>query len=801
MVISLGISSISFKIIPTQLDAKAGPLILAGYLGGPIGGLIAALCGAYYRITFGGPMLGIAVFMNLATAAIGVTAHYLTPSTNWPTIQKSTIKYIIVAFVLLHLIPLWYLSSLSDAPSPYAVPSQTLTAFIVVGIMSILATWQIMNYSLKFVNDGMQSADLANQLGLVMDASGMGKFDHKIGSAGPVFDTALMKIYGLDRPAGTLAQSEWEAIIHRDDIGRLRAQMQQTWLGEKVNDKADFRACHSDGSLRYIRATWTSETDRDGKVSRVVGLHADLSDIHEAKQQLQKSRDRLGLIAEKIPGVILEYDATDPNNPELLYISPKCIELWGVTDAEFYADHMLLTKMHAPEDIDYFLASILKGIRTSEPIFHRYSITTLTGQTRWLDYHGKAVSESGKLYVKAIILDATREVEAQGQAEMEREISRNAQKIESIGQLTGGVAHDFNNLLAVILGNLELLRDSVTSPPENTLIETAINATLRGADLTRNMLAFARKAPLTPIILDLNTVVRETKNWIGRALPESIIVETSLLAGLWPVEVDRASLESALLNLTLNARDAMEDHGSLTIETANVRIEQPYIDARKEELIPGRYVMLAVSDTGPGIPNEILGSIFEPFFTTKPTGKGSGLGLSMTFGFMRQSGGTVRVYTEINQGTTFKLYFPVASSLHLPPTEPVEELPTASKGYKLLIAEDETAVRDVLVMILERAGYQVMATTSGDAAFAVFEADPSYNLLLTDIVMPGQLQGTTLAKKLRKRWPDLPVIFMSGYASEATVHGNGLRPEDIRMMKPVQRADLLMAVEKVLSSS
>jgi PAS domain S-box-containing protein len=678
MVMSLGMNSISFKIIPTQFDAKAGPLIFAGYLGGPIGAVIAGTCGALYRYSQGGSAVNIGIFMNLATPAIGAAAYYLRPARNWPVTSKSTVAYLVVALAMLHIVPLWYLSRVNPDPDTHVVATQVAFGFASIGVLSTLVTWQVLNYAFRFANATVESAD-----------------------------------------------------------------------SEKL---------------------------------------------------LKDSRNRLEHIIEKLPGVALEVDGTGPDGPNLLYISPKCYNIWGVTDQEFYADPALLTKMHDPDDIEIFLKILYKSFETGEPVFHRYKITTRDGQTRWLDYHGSTDVEKGRALVKAIVLDATTEVEAQKKMERESEISRRAQKNESIGQLTGGVAHDFNNLLAVILGNLELLSDRDVPPAEQDLIDTAITATLRGADLTKNMLAFARQAPLTPVVLDLNCVVREAKNWIGRTLPESVNVETSLLAGLWPVKADRASLESALLNLTLNARDAMEGHGNLTIETANVRIDQAYIDARNEELAPGRYVMLAVSDTGPGISQDTLGSIFEPFFTTKPPGLGSGLGLSMTDGFMRQSGGTVQVYTEIDQGTTFKLYFPATNTQQEQFTQPeMTDHTTAHKGYKLLVAEDDKSVRETLVKVLERSGYHVTATSSGDAAFAMFEADPTYDLLLTDIVMPGKLQGTTLAKALRARWPALPVIFMSGYASEATVHGNGLRPEDIRMMKPVQRTDLLDAVAKVLS--
>ncbi|TNJ42487.1 PAS domain-containing protein [Phaeobacter sp. B1627] len=802
MVISLGMSSIALKIIPTQFDAKAGPLIIAGYLGGPVGGLIAGLCGALYRVSFGGPVLGIAVFMNLATAAIGVGAYYLRPSPNWPTIQKSTIIYIVVAFTLLHFIPFWYLSSISEAPNPYIVSAQVMVAFTLMGFLSIFLTSLIVKKAADFANNARQTADLSKKLDLAMRASGMGLFDHQIGDPAILLDAGMIAIYGLDREPGPGPLSEWAALVHPDDRLRVRRHIERVWAGEDVPDRMDFRATRTDGALRYIRATWFTELNADGTAKRVSGIHIDLTDIRLAEQRDKASAERLATIAEKLPGAIVEFDVTNWDEPELLVISPNCFDIWGYTSEEILADPSLLSQMHDPEDLGDFLQANKTSCETGEPLHHRFMITARDGQPRWLDYHGGSSNENGRVLVKAIVLDATREVEAQLQVDKEREISRNAQKIDSIGQLTGGVAHDFNNLLAVILGNLELLRDFDEPGLEKEVIETAITATLKGADLTRNMLAFARKAPLMPVKLDLNKVVLETKNWIGRTLPESVIVETSLLAGLWPVEADRASLESALLNLTLNARDAMEGKGNLTIETANVRIDQTYLDARQEELVPGRYVLLAVSDTGSGIPDEALGSIFEPFFTTKTIGEGSGLGLSMTFGFMRQSGGTIQVYTEIGQGTTFKLYFPAAAPQGDEEATPsVGNYGVANKSGKLLLAEDEAAVRDTLVRILELSGYQVLATATGDAACAAFEADPTFDLLLTDIVMPGKLQGTDLAKSLRERWPALPVIFMSGYASEATVHGNGLRPEDVRMMKPVQSADLLAAVRKVLSTA
>ncbi|WP_216665423.1 ATP-binding protein [Pseudoruegeria sp. HB172150] len=403
--------------------------------------------------------------------------------------------------------------------------------------------------------------------------------------------------------------------------------------------------------------------------------------------------------------------------------------------------------------------------------------------------------------IRASLIDIRDRKSAQArQEELQTQLAQ-SQKLQAVGKLTGGVAHDFNNLLAVILGNLELLQEGEHDDEQTALIEAAIGATRKGAELTSSMLRYARRAPLEPQVLDLNAVVRETRNWTTRTIPKTIAVETSLLAGLWPIEADPGATESALLNLILNARDAMPNGGRLTIETNNVRIDGEYIHERNEEVEPGRYVMLAVSDTGTGIPAEVLDRIFDPFFTTKPPGTGSGLGLSMIEGFLKQSGGTVRVYTEPGRGTTFKLYFRACENLKLEPPKPPEVTIGATGGQKILVVEDEPQVLDVLIAVLDRAGYAAHGVTTGDEAQSIFLDDPGFDLVLTDIVMPGELQGPTLARSLRDRNPDLPVVFMSGYAAEATVHGNGLRPEDIRLMKPVRRVELLQAVATALGTA
>jgi PAS domain S-box-containing protein len=377
---------------------------------------------------------------------------------------------------------------------------------------------------------------------------------------------------------------------------------------------------------------------------------------------------------------------------------------------------------------------------------------------------------------------------------------RVTEKMEAIGKLTGGVAHDFNNQLAVIMGNLELIAEEDDEEARAEALDQAIRACTRSAELTQNLLSFSRKSHLVPKVVDLNAFVREAGSWMQRTIPASIRFETVFGDGLWLARLDSSALENALLNLVINARDAMPEGGTLTIETANIRIDGTLPETRGEDLPDGQYIVLSVTDSGSGIDKEVMEQVFQPFFTTKPVGAGSGLGLPSVQGFARQSGGAVRICSEPGVGTTVKLFFPALSGATAEaPTETETEMTDTTSGARILVVEDATEVLDVLRRTLEGAGYDVVVARNGDMAFETFMAAPDFDLLVTDIVMPGEMLGTRLASAVREERPDMPVVFLTGFSTEATVYGTGLRPEDIRLMKPVRRVDLLDAVERALS--
>jgi signal transduction histidine kinase len=383
--------------------------------------------------------------------------------------------------------------------------------------------------------------------------------------------------------------------------------------------------------------------------------------------------------------------------------------------------------------------------------------------------------------------------------ETERQL-RHSQKMDAIGQLTGGVAHDFNNILTVITGTIEILADGVADRPKLAAIARLIDeAATRGSSLTQQLLAFARRQALQPRRTDVNTIVIETTRLLRPTLGETVKIQAVLGAEICPADIDPSQLSTALINLAVNARDAMPNGGKLTIETANVVLDRDYAhdnpDARA-----GAFVMVAVSDTGLGIPSAIIDNVFEPFFTTKEPGKGTGLGLSMVYGFVKQSGGHVKLYSEEGQGTTIKLYLPRSDQQEVHPT-PLASEPARGSGETILVVEDDDMVRTYVVAQLASLGYATLAAANGNAALALVEADTQFDLLFTDVIMPGGLNGRQLADEIGRRRPGLKVLFTTGYAENAIVHHGRLDPGVTVLTKPYRKAELAAKVREALGDA
>jgi PAS domain S-box-containing protein len=441
---------------------------------------------------------------------------------------------------------------------------------------------------------------------------------------------------------------------------------------------------------------------------------------------------------------------------------------------------------------------------TGRPVVHRITLFNATDRRKYerelllARQKAEQATEELKSLNETLEERVAQEVAERMRAE---EALRQAQKMEAVGQLTGGIAHDFNNLLTIILGNIELLQRRL--PEGNDRLrraaDHAMEATRRAAALTHRLLAFSRRQPLDPKPIDPNKLVAGMSELLRRTLGETVVLETVLAGGLWRTQADPNQLENAILNLAVNARDAMPNGGRLTIETANTRLDEAYVQAVVEPVPPGQYVLVAVSDTGTGMDKGTMERVFEPFFTTKEVGKGTGLGLSQVYGFVRQSNGYVRIYSELGEGTTIKIYLPrLIGSDEKPAEVPSQTSAMKGSGETILVVEDEPSLRAYAGEALRDLGYRVLEAADGRQALDIFEQHPEIELLFTDVVLTGGMSGRVLADEVTRRKSELPVLFTTGYTANASVHHGRLAPETHLIGKPFTYAELATKVRRVL---
>jgi two-component system NtrC family sensor kinase len=436
-------------------------------------------------------------------------------------------------------------------------------------------------------------------------------------------------------------------------------------------------------------------------------------------------------------------------------------------------------------------------------------VTTEATRNEWLSdmfpYLAFGIPASLFLFVTLLlVLNSTTRLHSEMSRREAAESSlRQAQRLDAIGQLTGGVAHDFNNLLTVIIGNLESANrqvEKLTDAGKERLgqaVSRAMQGAQRAATLTRRLLAFSRQQPLNPKTLNLNKLIVGLPDLLRGGLGESVAVEVVGAAGLWPIEADATELEAAILNLAVNARDAMPDGGKLTIEAANSYLDEDYCRPL-QDVKPGQYVMICVSDTGCGMATNVLTRAFEPFFTTKDAGQGTGLGLSQVYGFVKQTGGHVKIYSEVGEGTTVRIYLPRLLSGTPEEDAPPPIVPANSAGECILLVEDDDEVRSYIAETLRSANYRIIEAGNGEKALEAVNAhDGAIDLLLTDVVMPG-MNGRRLAEEVKNRRPHLKVLFMTGYSRNAIVHHGRLDPGVELLQKPITGDQLAAKIRSVL---
>lgn len=474
----------------------------------------------------------------------------------------------------------------------------------------------------------------------------------------------------------------------------------------------------------------------------------------------------------------------------------------GFDPPPFYAAHGIVSIIDViikgNDDQPY---GILEIDNDKQHDYDQHDINFLTGFANVLAEAVSTASRGAALqvtvdFMKALVEEKDRMLDEKSAADLQL---RQAQKMEAVGQLTGGVAHDLNNILAVITGTIEILTEAVADRPQLAAIAMMIDeAAGRGADLTQRLLAFARKQPLQPREVNVNSLVIEASNLLRPTLGEHIEVQLMLAGDASRALIDPSQLTNAILNLALNARDAMPDGGKLTIETSNVVLDEHYA-SMNSDITAGSYVMVAVTDSGHGIPASIVNNVFEPFFTTKDVDKGSGLGLSMVYGFVKQSNGHVKIYSEEGHGTTVRIYLPQVTGDGRQVEDKAGDSGIEGGNESILVVEDDSLVRTFVVGQIESLGYATLAAVNANEAMGVIDSTQQIDLLFTDMIMPGAMNGRQLADAALQRRAALKILFTSGYSNQAIIHHGQLDAGVLLLAKPYRKSDLARMIRAALA--
>jgi PAS domain S-box-containing protein len=549
------------------------------------------------------------------------------------------------------------------------------------------------------------------------------------------------------------------------------------------------RSSSSLPETRYIDFVYQPIKDEAGKVTSIFVEGVDITDRHHSVEALQVSEARLRQLNADLERQVIERaqarGLTWRLSPDLLgalnakgyfeTANPAWESVLGWTEEEVVS--MSIFDLLHPDDLEHTRAGF-ELTQVGQPALrfaNRYRCKD--GNYRWISWIG--IPEDGYVYCTG--RDVTAERAAEAELAAAQEALRHAQKMEAIGQLTGGIAHDFNNLLTGIIGSLDIIRRRMATGRSDEIprfMDAASISAHRAGALTHRLLAFARRQPLDIRPNNINRLIAGMEDLLHRTLGEHIELQCSLAADLWTAFTDANQLESAVLNLAINARDAMPDGGRLTIEATNVHLDE----AREADVAPGDYVMIAVSDTGTGMPADVVAKAIDPFFTTKPVGEGTGLGLSMVYGFARQAGGHLRIDSEVGHGTAIKLYLPRALQDAVDLAKPVEEAPRG-QGETILVVEDDATVRLILGDVLKELGYNVLLASDARPAIPILQSDRRIDLMMSDVVLP-HINGRKLAEIARGLRPDLKVLFVTGYAENATYRGDFLDSGMDMLTKP-----------------
>jgi PAS domain S-box-containing protein len=581
-----------------------------------------------------------------------------------------------------------------------------------------------------------------------------------------IYNNPQYLAYSGQKPAEAMGFG-WTGNIHQDDLPACLAAW-QACISTGALYELEFRLRRHDGAYRWFLNRAQPIRDSAGFIISWIGSSTDIEDRKKAEAAMAYANAGL---ERRVAERSRQLDRIFKLSTDLLAVADFSGQFISVSPAWEQITGLPLTTALAGNYFDFLHPDHVATARADfaalaegKPVFCENRYRRADGSWCWLAWRAVPMPEEQRIYAVARDVTVAREREEQ---------LRQSQKMEVVGQLTGGVAHDFNNLLTIIMGSLEMLQRGLP-PAELKLqrrVDTAMDGARRAAALTHRLLAFSRRQPLTPKPLDIARLLASMSDMLHRTLGEPIEVELVNAAGLWPALADSNQLENAILNLAVNARDAMPNGGKLTIETQNTYLDEAYTTLRGD-MQPGQYVMVAVTDTGTGMSAAVQEKVFEPFFTTKPQGEGTGLGLAQVYGFIKQSGGHVNIYSEPGQGTSVKLYLPRLRGEAATESAAETQTGTPARGRreKILLVEDEDGVRQFSAEVMEELGYQVFQAATAQQALDILAGEPAMKLLFTDVVLTGGINGRQLAAEIQHRRPDMLVLFTTGYTRNAIIH-------------------------------
>jgi two-component system cell cycle sensor histidine kinase/response regulator CckA len=630
-------------------------------------------------------------------------------------------------------------------------------------------------------------------LELALEAARVGAWQWDVQTGAVRWSEGVARLFGLSTNDFDGTYESYLELIHHEDRPQVAATIEKA-LSDDTPYVVEHRVELEDGGMRWLTGRGTVIRDSGGNPVRMTGVVADITERKEAEQRLRESEERFRVFSQS------SFEAIAfGHRGRVVDANDACLAMLGYTYEELIGEDV--TRFVAPEDLELVASKMRSGF--DRPYEHR--ALRKDGSIVYVEACGRSVTYRGLECRMTALRDITerRRMEAE-QERLEAQLRR-AQRIEAVGELAGGIAHDFNNILTAILGNVELALDRVrdrTDPPSIQLLDELQEIELsakRAADLTGQLLAFSRRQMSQPKVLDLNAVLLDLERMLRRLIREEIELRVDVAADLKHVRADPGQWQQVIVNLVVNARDAMPDGGTITVATANVLAPPSSVGKRSADDVSA-HVALTVADTGVGMDEDTLEHVFEPFFTTKAPGRGTGLGMAVVYGIVRQSGGQIRVHSTPSVGTRVEILLPASEPTDSHVAERRPESPSRAGTEVVLVCEDDSTVRRLAVSVLERAGYQVLAAEGGRDALQVAAASPRpIELLVTDVVMPD-MNGKAVARTLRASHPRLKTLYCSGYAEDVISHHGILETGVEFLQKPFSRRALLDRVRQVLDA-